>query len=61
MVFEWDEKKAKINFGKHKVSFNEAETVFEDSLFKAFADPDHSLEENRFVIMVWVNLIGGDF
>lgn len=51
MDFEWDENKAASNLKKHKVSFNEAETVFDDSLFIAFADPDHSFEEQRFIIM----------
>ena len=51
MKFEWDEQKAKANLKKHKVSFEEAQTVFDDPLFLIFADPDHSLEERRFVIL----------
>jgi uncharacterized DUF497 family protein len=51
MQFEWNEEKTKANLKKHRVSFEEAETVFDDSLFLIFADPDHSIEENRFIIM----------
>ena len=51
MRFEWDADKAEQNFKKHKVSFDEAKTVFNDPLFVIFADPDHSFEENRFIIM----------
>jgi uncharacterized protein len=49
--FEWNTGKAKVNLKKHQVSFDEAETVFDDPLFVIFADPDHSFEENRFIIM----------
>jgi uncharacterized protein len=49
--FEWNTEKAKVNLKKHQVSFDEAETVFDDPLFVIFADPDHSFEENRFIIM----------
>ncbi len=51
MKFEWNTEKAKANLKKHEVSFDEAETVFDDPLFVIFADPDHSFEENRFIIM----------
>ena len=51
MQFEWNEEKAEANLKKHDVSFDEAETVFDDPLFVIFADPDHSFEENRFIIM----------
>ena len=51
MQFEWNTEKAKANLKKHEVSFDEAETVFDDPLFVIFADPDHSFEENRFIIM----------
>lgn len=46
--FEWDEDKAQINFRKHKVSFDEAKTVFNDPLSITIEDPDHS-EEERFI------------
>ena len=51
MSFEWDEEKAKSNIDKHGVSFDEATSVFDDPLFLTFADPSHSIQEQRFVIM----------
>jgi uncharacterized DUF497 family protein len=47
--FEWDPKKAAKNFRKHRVSFNEAATVFGDPLGTTVADPDHSLAEDRYI------------
>ncbi len=47
--FEWDERKAAVNSGKHGVSFHEAATVFGDQLALTFADPDHSDQEDRFI------------
>jgi len=49
--YRWDLRKAASNLTKHDVSFEEAATVFDDPLFIAFADPDHSIGENRFIIM----------
>ncbi len=49
--FVWDPRKAKGNLAKHGISFDEAKTLFDDDLFLVFADPDHSGEENRFIIM----------
>lgn len=51
MDFEWDEEKAKINERKHRVSFGEAQTVFCDPLYVDFYDPDHSTEEQRYLII----------
>lgn len=51
MKFEWDENKAKSNLSKHGISFEEAQTVFYDPLYVDFYDPDHSLEENRYIII----------
>jgi uncharacterized protein len=51
MSFEWDEGKAKTNIDKHSVSFDEATSVFDDPLFLTFADPAHSIQEQRFVII----------
>ncbi|MCW5969262.1 MAG: BrnT family toxin [Blastocatellales bacterium] len=51
MRFEWDEKKAVTNLTKHGVSFEEAATVFGDPLSDAFDDPDHSVKEQRFLII----------
>ena len=48
---QWDNKKAARNVSKHGVSFQEAVTVFDDPLFVVFADPDHSVREERFIIM----------
>jgi uncharacterized protein len=48
-IFEWDEEKAKANLRKHKVSFEEAETVFDDPLSRTISDPDHSTSERRFL------------
>ena len=51
MEFEWDPKKAALNLARHGVSFQEATTVFDDMLSVAVPDPDHSIEENRFIIV----------
>jgi uncharacterized DUF497 family protein len=47
MEFEWDPKKAEMNFKKHGVTFQEAATIFGDPLAITFQDPDHSMEEDR--------------
>lgn len=49
MNFEWEETKAAANLEKHKVSFEEASTVFQDDLSLTGRDPDHSIGEHRFV------------
>ena len=49
MRFEWNAQKAAANQRKHGVSFDEAATVFLDPLSATGDDPDHSLEERRFV------------
>ena len=49
--FEWDENKNAINRAKHRVSFEEAETVFYDENAVLIPDPDHSEEEERFIIL----------
>ena len=49
--YEWDDNKAQTNFAKHGVSFEEAATVFDDPYARVIADPDHSLEEERFIIL----------
>ena len=49
-IFEWDEAKEKANRRKHAtIGFKEAETVFYDSHSITIADPDHSIEEKRFI------------
>jgi uncharacterized DUF497 family protein len=49
--FIWDENKAEINQNKHGVSFEEAKTVFYDDNALLIDDPDHSIEEERFIIL----------
>lgn len=49
--FEWDENKNRINQNKHKVSFAEAQTVFCDEEALIIDDPEHSEEEERFIIL----------
>ena len=49
MKFSWDPKKAAANLKKHGVSFEEASTVFHDTLSITGSDPDHSGEEQRFI------------
>jgi len=49
--FEWDAVKAERNLARHKVSFEEATTVFDNPLFIIFKDPDHSLLEQRYIII----------
>ena len=51
MLFEWDEEKNTKNKKKHGISFEEAQTVFEDEYAILFDDPDHSEEEDRFLII----------
>ena len=49
MVFEWDARKAEQNLKKHGVSFDEAASAFSDPFALTINDPDHSLDEPRFV------------
>ena len=49
MDFEWDIKKAAKNIKKHRVSFKEAATVFSNLLSITYPDPDHSIDEHRFI------------
>lgn len=49
--FEWDPKKAAVNLRKHGVSFEDAQSVFADENAKLIDDPDHSEEEDRFVLL----------
>lgn len=46
---EWDEKKNRLNQGKHDVSFEEAATVFTDPLEVTIDDPAHAISERRFI------------
>ena len=49
LSFEWDEEKAKANLKKHRVSFDEATTVLIDSFSITIPDPDHSVDEQRYI------------
>ena len=51
MRYDWNKQKAASNLAKHKVSFEEAATVFGDPLSDTFNDPDHSADERRFLII----------
>lgn len=51
MEFGWDKVKAESNVIKHGVSFDEAQTVFNDPLYVDFYDPDHSGGEDRYLIV----------
>ncbi len=51
LEFEWDPKKAAANLKRHRVSFEEARTVFLDEQAKLIDDPDHSSDEDRFVLL----------
>ena len=49
LEFEWDPAKAEANLKDHGVSFDEATTVFRDTLSITISDPDHSDSEDRFI------------
>ncbi|MGB9181801.1 MAG: BrnT family toxin [Pyrinomonadaceae bacterium] len=51
MKFEWDKTKATANFKKHKVTFDEASSVFGDPLARIFDDEEHSSRERREIII----------
>ena len=60
IVFEWDENKNRKNKVKHGISFEEAETVLYDEEAIVIDDPEHSEEEERFIILGlsdWTNLL----
>ena len=49
--FEWDNQKSRVNLRKHGVSFEEAKTAFFDEQAIVYYDPDHSGEEDRFILL----------
>jgi|SRR3989339_537377 len=51
LSFEWDHCKADINSKKHGISFDEAQSIFYDQNALLINDPDHSIEEERFVLI----------
>jgi uncharacterized DUF497 family protein len=55
--FEWDKQKAAANLRKHGVSFDEARSVFFDDRARLIDDPDHSVDEDRFVLLGFSDLL----
>jgi len=53
--FQWDETKNHSNQRKHKISFEEAKTVFSDENSRLIHDPEHSDKEERFIILGYSN------
>lgn len=51
LSFEWDPKKEASNVAKHGVSFSEAQTAFTDEFARLIPDPDHSADEDRFILL----------
>ena len=51
LTFEWDPQKARSNFAKHSVGFEEASTIFADPPSFTISDPEHSRAEERYVMM----------
>ena len=49
LIFEWDVRKARTNLKKHRVSFEEATTVFNDLLLLTYPDDLHSETEERYI------------
>lgn len=55
MRFLWDKNKNLANIKKHKISFEEAKTVFYDDNARLIPDPEHSISEERFIILGLTN------
>ena len=51
IIFEWDDKKEKSNKRKHGISFEEARTAFYEENAIQYFDPDHSNDEDRFILL----------
>ena len=51
LIFDWDKRKEKTNIKNHGVSFEEARTTFYDEHALLFHDPDHSEDEDRFILL----------
>ena len=56
MEFAWDPRKARSNAAKHGVTFEEAQSVFLDDNARLISDPDHSIDEERFVLLGYSSL-----
>lgn len=57
LAFDWDDRKARVNERKHGVSFEEAQTVFYDENARLRYDSDHSLEEERYILLGISNML----
>lgn len=55
LKFEWDENKNSANKAKHNISFEEAQTVFYDEYALVIDDPEHSVDEDMFIILGFSN------
>lgn len=51
LIFEWNDEKSSANKNKHGISFEEAKNVLDDQFARLIADPDHSNEEDRFILL----------
>jgi uncharacterized DUF497 family protein len=51
IIFEWDDRKAQQNEKKHGISFEEAQTAFYDEKARLTPDPDHSQDEDRYILL----------
>lgn len=51
LTFEWDQAKNTTNIKKHGICFEEAKTVFTDEFARLIADPEHSINEDRFLLL----------
>lgn len=49
--FDWDNNKALSNIDKHGISFEEAQSVFDDDMARLIPDPDHSEDKERFILL----------
>ena len=56
MEFAWDARKARSNLAKHGITFDEAQSVFLDDNARLIGDPDHSDDEDRFVLLGYSKL-----
>ena len=50
-IYDWNPQKAELNVKKHGISFEEAVTVFDDPFYVDFYDPDHSIDEHRYILI----------
>jgi uncharacterized protein len=57
LVFDWDDQKARVSERKHEVSFEEAQTVFYDENARLRYDTDHSLDEERYILLGISNML----